>query len=75
MKLSHVFHIMIWGAYEIKIARNNNVRNIFNTKYNQITVYTYQYIIPPWEHMTTIVYVQARIDDMGVKRQWPHGPV
>ena len=29
---------MIWGAYEIKTARNNNVRNIFNAKYNQITV-------------------------------------
>ena len=29
----------IWGAYEIKTARNNNVRNIFNAKYNQITVY------------------------------------
>ena len=28
----------IWGAYKIKIARNNNVRNIFNAKYNQITV-------------------------------------
>ena len=27
------------GAYEIKTARNNNVRNIFNAKYNQITVY------------------------------------
>ena len=30
---------MIWGAYEIKTARNNNVRNIFNAKYNQITVF------------------------------------
>ena len=29
---------MIWGAYEIKTARNNNVRNIFNAKYNQIMV-------------------------------------
>ena len=29
---------MISGAYEIKTARNNNVRNIFNAKYNQITV-------------------------------------
>ena len=29
---------MILGAYEIKTARNNNVRNIFNPKYNQITV-------------------------------------
>ena len=28
---------MIWGAYEIKTARNKNVRNIFNAKYNQIT--------------------------------------
>ena len=31
---------MIWGAYEIKTARNNSVRNIFNAKYNQITVIT-----------------------------------
>ena len=28
----------IWGVYEIKTARNNNVKNIFNAKYNQITV-------------------------------------
>ena len=29
----------IWGAYEIKTTRNNNVRNIFNVKYNQIMVF------------------------------------
>ena len=29
----------MWGAYEIKIVRNNNVRNIFNAKYNQIMVH------------------------------------
>ena len=34
----------IWGAYEIKTVRNNNVRNIFNAKYNQITVWD-QYCI------------------------------
>ena len=30
---------MISGAYEIKTARNNDIRNIFNAKYNQITVF------------------------------------
>ena len=32
---------MISGAYEIKTVRNNNVRNIFNAKYNQITVHVH----------------------------------
>ena len=41
-KFSHMFRIIIytiWGAYEIKTVRNNNELNIFNAKYNQITVY------------------------------------
>ena len=40
---------MISGEYEIKTARNNNVRNIFNAKYNQITVYAPPHLWLVWK--------------------------
>ena len=43
---------MISRAYEIKTARNNNVRNIFNAKYNQITV--------AWEHHYLLTHMWIR---------------
>ena len=47
----------IWGAYENKTARNNNVRNIFNVKYNQITVCTCMYTLYMYTVCTTYMYI------------------
>ena len=47
-KFSHVSYIYtIWGAYETKTAQNINIRNNFNAKYNQITVYCTGHHSPP----------------------------
>ena len=40
----------IWGVYEIKTVRNNNVRNIFNAKYNQITVTHLTHTVTSLQH-------------------------
>ena len=47
----------IWGAYEIKTIQNNSVRNIFNAKYNQITVF---YFI-----LSIIQLMKFKVDEAG----------